>query len=267
MRLTVLVDNNTYIDKYYLGEPALCFYLEEAGKRYLFDTGYSDIYRQNAAALGIDLTNLDGVIISHGHNDHTNGLQYFAEAEAKPELIAHPQILERKRYGARDIGMPLTEADLARRFRLRLSSEPVALSENLLFLGAIPRGNDFENQRPVGERLADGQWLPDYVPDDSALVYKKEDAVYIITGCSHAGICNIVEYAKRAAGVEKVAGLIGGMHLFSGTSEQAARTVAYFAENVSGVIYPCHCTNLYAKAALMSKMQVKDVGVGLTLEW
>ena len=267
MRLTVLVDNNTYIDQYYLGEPALCFYLEEEGKRYLFDTGYSDIYRRNAAALGVDLTRLDGVIISHGHNDHTNGLQYFAETDVRPELIAHPKILERKRYGATDISLTLTEADLTRRFNLRLSSKPAAITKDLLFLGEIPRGNSFENQRPVGERLEAGCWLPDYVPDDSALVYKKQDAIYIITGCSHAGICNIVEYAKQATGISKVAGLIGGMHLFSGTSEQAKRTTAYLAQNIDGVIYPCHCTSLKAKAALMGKLQVQEVGVGLTLQW
>lgn len=267
MRLTVLVDNNTYIDRYYVGEPALCFYLEEDGRRYLFDTGYSDIYRKNAAKLGIDLSALDGVVISHGHNDHTNGLQYFAEIDKKPVLIAHPGFLERKRDGGLEISPPLTEEELARRFTLQLSSAPVALSDNLIFLGEIPRVNAFENRLPVGERLTTDGWQPDYVRDDSALVYRKGDAIYIITGCSHAGICNITAYAKKVTGVERMAGIIGGLHLFSGASEQAARTIEYLSRNVDGVLYPCHCTSLQAKAALMGKMQVKEVGVGLTLEW
>ncbi len=260
MRLTVLVDNNTYIDQYYLGEPALCFYLEEDGKRYLFDSGYSGIYRANAAALRIDLRSLDGVIISHGHNDHTNGLRYFAEMDDKPELIAHPGILERRRDGGLDISPPLTERELARRFKLRLSAGPLALSDNLLFLGGIPRANDFENRQPVGERLTENGWQPDYVLDDSALAYRRQDTLYIITGCSHAGICNIIAYAKKITGLERVAGIIGGLHLFDAASEQAARTIEYLSGNVGGVIYPCHCTSLEAKAALMAALPArKDV--------
>ena len=90
--------------------------------------------------------------------------------------------------------------------------------------------------------------------DDSALAYCSGDGVYIITGCSHAGICNIVEYAKKVTGKELVKGIIGGLHLFSGCSEQAVQTIAYLKANVKGTVYPCHCTNLAAKAALYGNL-------------
>ena len=78
MKLTVLVDNNTYIDQYYLGEPAVCYYIEDGETCLLLATGYSDVYIRNAKALGIDLAQVSVIALSHGHNDHTRGLQYWS---------------------------------------------------------------------------------------------------------------------------------------------------------------------------------------------
>ena len=74
MKLTVLVDNNTTIDRYFLGEPALSFLIEDGEARVLFDAGYSDAFVQNAAKLGVDLTRITQIVLSHGHDDHTRGL-------------------------------------------------------------------------------------------------------------------------------------------------------------------------------------------------
>lgn len=267
MKLVVLADNNTYIDQYYLAEPALSIYIENGEKKYLFDTGYSDVYLKNAAKLGINLERLDAVIISHGHNDHTGGLAFYPKTKHKPLLIAHPGIMEDKRAEGLSISLPVSESYLQERFTFKLTREPLWLDEQLVFLGEIPRVNDFENKKPVGEHcLADG-WHDDYVMDDSALVYKQKDGIYIITGCSHAGICNIAEYAKQVTGCSVIKSIIGGLHLFSGNSRQTLATVDYLKQNIEGVIYPCHCTNLAAKFALHKELTVKEVGVGLTLEW
>ena len=80
MKITVLVDNNTYIDRYYLAEPAVAYFIEDGEMRLLFDTGYSDVLLKNARAMGIDLTNLTHLALSHGHNDHTGGLKYLTSA-------------------------------------------------------------------------------------------------------------------------------------------------------------------------------------------
>ena len=267
MKLVVLVDNNTYIDQYYLGEPALSIYLENAGKQYLFDTGYSDVYVKNAAAMQLELASLDAVIISHGHNDHTGGLAYFPVTKARPKLIAHPGIMDNKRAEGLNISIPVSEDYLRERFTPVFTKEPYWLDESLVFLGEIPRINAFENKEAVGELCCGACWQGDYVLDDSALGYCASDGIYIITGCSHAGICNIVEYAKKVTGKEQVKGIIGGLHLFSGCSEQAVQTIAYLKANVRGTIYPCHCTNLAAKAALYGSLPLGEVGVGLALEW
>ncbi|WP_417204562.1 MBL fold metallo-hydrolase [Acetoanaerobium sticklandii] len=79
MKLTVLVDNNTFIDQYYLGEPAVSYYIEDEEIRLIFDTGYSDIFISNAKLLNIDLEKLTHIALSHGHNDHTRGLMYLKD--------------------------------------------------------------------------------------------------------------------------------------------------------------------------------------------
>ena len=102
MKLTVLVDNNTIIDQYLLGEPAVSYYIETGDQNILFDAGYSDAFLINAQRLDIDLTKLDKVVLSHGHLDHTWGLQYLVRLLCekpvynakgkKPVLIAHPEV-------------------------------------------------------------------------------------------------------------------------------------------------------------------------------
>ena len=79
MKLTVLLDNNTFIDQYYLGEPGVSYLIEVDGKEVLFDVGYSDAFLTNAQKVGIDLADIDFVILSQGHLDHTWGLPYLVK--------------------------------------------------------------------------------------------------------------------------------------------------------------------------------------------
>ena len=107
-KLWVLADNNTLIDRYFLGEPAASYYLELDGLRILLDTGYSDVFLQNAEKLGLDLGRLTHIVLSHGHNDHTNGLALLAERFdlSGVRLIAHPRCLLPRWYGEEYIGPP-----------------------------------------------------------------------------------------------------------------------------------------------------------------
>ena len=268
MKLTVLTDNNTIIDQYYLGEPAVSYYIEEGDFRLLFDVGYSDVYLRNAQSMGISFSDLDAVVLSHGHNDHTGGLRYFPERENKKcRLIAHPQVFEEKRADDLAIGSPIGEEELRRNFSVELSATPVAIHERFLFLGEIERTNSFENRTPVGQRKRFFQWEDDYLQDDSVLVYKSHRGLCIISGCSHAGICNIVEYAKKVTQENRVCAVLGGFHLFDPDCEQMCCTIEYLQQYRDAQFYPCHCTSFAEKAALKQKMAVHEVGVGLKLVW
>lgn len=258
MKLTVLVDNNTYIDQYYLGEPAFCCLLEAEGKKILFDTGYSDIFLKNAEKMGVDLSNLTHIVLSHGHNDHTRGLLFLPPSPAA--LVAHPDCFLPKICDGEDIGAPFSAEEVAKRWDVRLTREPVALTEHLLYLGQIPRTNDFENRTPIG--TCGG--AADFLLDDTALVWQRADGIFIITGCSHSGICNIIEQAKAVCGDDRILGVLGGFHLFE-DDDRAAATAEYFARHNIPDLYPCHCVSLKVKHRFMETLNIHEVGVGMEL--
>jgi len=268
MKLTILVDNNTYIDQYYLGEPAASFYIETEGKRVLFDTGYSDILLSNAEKMGIDLNSVTHVVVSHGHDDHVRGLKFLKDALnwSDKELIAHPDCFLPKYNGDLPIGSPFVEEEV-RGFapNYNACTTPYAITERLIYLGEVPRKTSFENKKPMGMYEKDGVRKDDYLIDDTAMVYRGEEGLFIITGCSHCGICNIIEYAKEICKTDKVYGVLGGFHLFE-DDEQTKETIAYFQSQNIKMFYPCHCVSLLVRAKMMEKLPVVETGVGMVLE-
>lgn len=266
MDLTILVDNNTYIDRYYYGEPGLSIYIEDGPRRILFDSGYSSALLLNADKMGLDLNAVDTVVISHGHDDHGRGLSFLMQAMdcREKKLIMHPRAFSRRFYEGEYIGLPFTEQEAADAFDLRTSAAPLAITDRLLWLGAIPRRHPFENRTPIGQIVENGEATDDYLPDDSALVYQGRDGLFVISGCAHAGICNIIDYACEVCGTDKVWGVLGGFHLMR-EDEQLERTVDFFCRRDIRNLWPCHCVNFKAKAAIHSRIPIHEVGVGMKL--
>lgn len=114
MKLTVLSDNSTFTDKHFFGEPGLCYWIEIEGQNILFDLGFSDIYLKNAKKLGIDILKTDTIVISHGHNDHTQGLKYFPKNHKKVILVSHPLCLLPKYSGKEYVGSPVLKKQAAK---------------------------------------------------------------------------------------------------------------------------------------------------------
>ena len=278
MKVTVLVDNNTLIDRYYLGEPGLSFFIETEGKKILFDVGYSDVFLRNAYLKGISLEDLDYVVISHAHLDHTWGfdalikvfteLRFEKREHKKPTLIAHPEIFLSRAYdNGEEFGMLTGQEMLGRYFDLRLTKEPLQITKNLFFLGEIPRLNDFEAKKAIGKILVAGDWQEDFILDDSALAYRSQDGLVILTGCSHAGICNIIEHAREVCKENRVLDVVGGFHLQQPTESHLEGTRQYFARLQPSTLHACHCTDLQSKIALSSVAAVKEVGSGMELKY
>jgi 7,8-dihydropterin-6-yl-methyl-4-(beta-D-ribofuranosyl)aminobenzene 5'-phosphate synthase len=278
MKLTVLVDNNTLIDRYFLAEPGISLYIEQGGKRILLDVGYSDIFMINAQKMNIDLRALDYVVLSHGHLDHTWGLdplvRLYTESgiegipHKKPTILAHPlAFFSKTDADIKEIGSLISQNKLSKHFSVKLSKNPLWLTERMLFLGQIERNNDFECKKPIGSILKPDGAEPDYLYDDTALVYKSPQGLVIITGCSHSGICNIVEQAKRLCSEERVIDIIGGLHLLDPSKEQLQGTVEYMKKLNPEQMHACHCTDLQSKIALSKVVNLKEVGVGLVLEY
>lgn len=269
MKLTVLVDNNTYIDQYFYGEPAAAYYIEADGARVLFDTGYSDILLKNAEKMDIDLSRLTHIVLSHGHDDHTTGLKFLHEqiGITGAQLISHPDCFLPKFSSSEYIGAPYSLDEIASITQFRPSSKPVKISDSLTYLGEIPRVNDFESKLPIGKKYKDSdsdKLEDDYLIDDSALVYQNTKGIFIITGCSHSGICNIISYAEQIYGAQRILGILGGFHLLNNDS-RLKRTIQYLTKCDIDNIYPCHCVSLTAKAEMMKKLPVAEVGVGFKI--
>ena len=272
LKITVLVDNNALIGRYFLAEPGFSLWIECGGGKILFDAGYSGIFLRNARLMGIDAAAPDTVVLSHGHSDHTWGLSALISERTsrglrgRPELVCHPGALGRKKLHGADAGMMIAPEVLGSFFDLRQSREVLEIAEKLYWLGEIeplvtPR-------RVLGEMLDEnGGWRPDECLDDSALVYDGADGLVIITGCSHSGICNIVERAKRATGREKIADVIGGFHLRSGSDEEMRPVLSYFEKAAPQKIHACHCTCFAARAALAAKFAADELGVSSVFEF
>ncbi len=274
MKLTILVDNSTYIDRYFLAEPALSIFIEDGGQRVLFDCGYSDIFLKNAVKMGVDLLHLDHLVFSHGHADHTWGVEplmrAFSEAtieqrpHKRPVVTGHPDVFETRVVpGMGEIGSLISAEKLREHFPVTLTNGPVQLTERLWFLGEIPRENDFEAQHPIGTLNG----APDMILDDTALAWMGDEGLVVITGCSHAGICNIVAHAKKVCGEDRVLDIVGGLHLLSPAQAQLTETLDYIKALNLTALHACHCTDFPSRKALATVAPQEEVGVGLVLAY
>lgn len=274
MEITVLVDNNTLIDRYFKAEPGLSVFIEDTDYRILFDVGYSGLFLENAAKMGIDLSRTDSLVLSHSHLDHTWGLdsliRFYAELEIekrpfkRPELVCHPLCLTRASAdGFNEFGNLFSPAGLEKHFHLRLDKAPVFITDNLIFLGEIPRLNHFEGKLTFGKK--DGCDMPDAVPEDSALVCRTKEGLVIVTGCSHAGICNIVDHAVNVCNDSRILDIIGGFHLQNPSKNQLEQTIRHLEKVSPKKVHACHCTDLTSKIAMADALNIMEVGVGLKL--
>lgn len=263
MKLTVLVENHAPLNSRCLAEHGLAFWIEDENSRVLLDTGASGILLQNAQKLGICLAEASDIVLSHGHFDHTGGLPHLlAEGLLKKKTITcHPDVWQEKTEDGDYIGAPVGPEVLERVATLRMSKKPRRVSKNLMFLGEIPRSNGFENQKPLGLCKREGKLQPDFLLDDSALVYQAKEGIFVITGCSHSGICNIISYAKTLFANQPVLGVIGGFHLFQ-EGEALTQTALFLQQEQIAALYPCHCISFAAKAVLHAATPIRETSVG-----
>ena len=260
MKLTILTENCA--GSHFLAEHGLSWLIETDDEKILFDTGHSDVFLKNAEMLGIDIHNeVKKVILSHGHWDHGDGLQFLENKT----LITHPNSFIRRfrKPELSYVGIHLSKKRAAEKFDLRESSGPIQLTTHLFYLGEIPRKNDFEAQTTS---FVDDFQHDDFIPDDSALAAVVKNQLIVITGCSHSGICNITEHAKKVTGISEIRAVLGGFHL-KHNNEQTRKTIEYFKKEKVTEIYPSHCTELPALAAFHRMFENPQLKTGMVLEF
>jgi 7,8-dihydropterin-6-yl-methyl-4-(beta-D-ribofuranosyl)aminobenzene 5'-phosphate synthase len=229
-------------------------HLGERRHTILFDTGYSPVgVLHNMALLDIPVENMEAIVISHGHMDHTGSLYPIIEKIPNPVLVAvHPDAFLHPRYLALPGGDKLLFPKTLDRSGIHKRSgdiietrNPVLLAEDgVLVTGQVERSTDFETGMPNALMEKDGHIEKDEILDDQALlIHLKGKGLVVIGGCCHAGIINTILYAKRLTGIDTVHAVLGGFHLSGPMFEPIIeRTIEEMAGIEPKLIVPMHCT-------------------------
>lgn len=251
MKIVVLTENTVYRQGI-LAEHGLSLYIEENEKRYLFDTGQSGVFLQNAKKQGIDLSSLNGIILSHGHYDHCGGLAEYAREFPLPAVYVREEAFEkkyhRKKDQCREIGIPW-ERELILEHAV-FTRECQQIDENMFVLGKIPAKNEFETAAEGMLVERDGEWQNDPFADEQMLIVRSEEGLNIFLGCAHVGVINALSYVREQFPGEHIHSLLAGMHLSGAGQERLQKTIDALEAYEIDLLMPLHCTGIPAIMAM-----------------
>jgi 7,8-dihydropterin-6-yl-methyl-4-(beta-D-ribofuranosyl)aminobenzene 5'-phosphate synthase len=260
MKLKILtLSENTAGLGNFLGEWGLSILVETEDLSLLLDTGQSISASYNADLLGVDLSRVSRIVLSHGHYDHAGGLPYvLRKVRKKVEVIAHPDVWADK-YSGREgqercyIGIPHQRHVLeSLGASFKSSAEPVRINSSIMTTGEIPMVTEFEMVEPYLLVREGKGFQPDELLDDQALIITTEAGLVVILGCAHRGIINTLYHAQRLTGVKKVHTVLGGCHLMDASEERIQLTIAALRDMGVEKLGVSHCTGLPA-ACLMAR--------------
>jgi 7,8-dihydropterin-6-yl-methyl-4-(beta-D-ribofuranosyl)aminobenzene 5'-phosphate synthase len=246
---TMLADGNE------LGEWGFSALVEADGHRILYDTGaHTDVVLHNAESLGVDLTTVPEVVLSHNHWDHVGGFMTLRQSVVgrKPGALAVTHVGEGIFYprstlspGIDENQMRFIKVDYEKTGGIFVvHREPVQLYPGIWLTGQVPRKYPEKNW-PKGTRVTTPAGIvEDYLPEDMALVFDTDNGLVVLTGCGHAGVINIIDFARTFIRPARVHALVGGTHLFNATDETLSWTSeklrSFGVDNLLGA----HCTGI-----------------------
>jgi 7,8-dihydropterin-6-yl-methyl-4-(beta-D-ribofuranosyl)aminobenzene 5'-phosphate synthase len=252
----------------------------DGGRRatFLFDTGVTpDGALHNIEVLGIDLSNIQAIVLSHGHTDHTHGLDGFLDklGRRRMPILLHPDAFLKRRIVYNDnrvLNLPPPSLHDLQREGIELLVErgpSFLLNGTVLVTGQVERTTDFEKGLQNQQAEIDGNWQPDpWVYDDQAIAINvRNRGLVVVTGCGHAGVINILRQVRAQTGVEEVYAVLGGFHLTGAAFEPSIpQTIEALQQVNPAVVVPAHCTGWRATQRIAQAMPVAYVpdSVGTT---
>lgn len=272
IKITILVDNSA--NENLSVEHGFSSWIETGSQRILFDTGQGTALAANACALECDLSQADMLLLSHGHYDHTGGVphvlnvnpgipvychagvflpRYSISPEAGVKLVSMPQ-----QSRAAMVGLPSRQ--------IHWVSTPRLIQPDIGISGPIPRPHAFEDTGGPFFLDPDGH-RPDLLDDDQALWIHTNRGLVIIVGCCHSGLLNTVEHIRRVSGIDRIRGIVGGLHLHNASEQRLEKTFRAIADWDVEFIVPCHCTGKDIVYSMLETFgdKVKQGRGGLTL--
>lgn len=274
MRICILVDNKA--GDGLVEEHGFSVWLEVSGRRMLFDTGQGKALLPNADTLGCDMEQLDALVLSHGHYDHSGAVADVVRIAGSSRIFCHagafvPRYSIRTGESPRNIAMPLHNGEALFNVpdnRVQWATRPRMIASGVGISGPVPRRHPMEDTG--GPFFLDPEGLhPDPIRDDMAMWIETGRGLVILTGCCHSGLINTVEHIRAVSGVEKVYGVIGGLHLINASRERIESACFALKEWNPEFVVPCHCTGdeaqSYLRVALGERVVTGYAGFELTI--
>ena len=249
LRITTLIENMPDEEGKLLADQGLSLHIDFDGKRILFDTGQTGDFVKNADLLGINLKCLDDIIISHGHYDHSGGVTTVLPeiGRAIPFYVGEGFFVPKYKHLSdgtyRYNGNPFTQQELADcEVDLQIVTEDVTyLTEKILLFKNFPSVSEFEkmNEKFV---LSQGEaYSRDEFREEIALGLRTSKGLVLIVGCSHVGICNILQAVSERV-EESIYAVLGGTHLMEADEERLEKTMEVFHKFGVQCVAVSHCT-------------------------
>lgn len=232
MKVTVLVENTSVNDELQ-AEHGLSLYIETEHYKILFDMGQTDLFAKNAKKLGIDLAEVDIAILSHGHYDHGGGLKTFLEINKKAPIYISKYAFEPHYNGTEKyIGLDVSLRDSE---RLVYTDQVVEIAEGLTLYHCNDRVKSYDLGSLGLNKMIEDRFVPDDFLHEQYLFIEEQGKKVLISGCSHKGILNIVEWFKPNV-------LIGGFHFSKLPLDETLERYAKILDKFDTTYYTCHCT-------------------------
>src|SRR5580698_7112143 len=234
-----------------IGEWGFAALVEADGHKILFDTGARpNTVLENARELKIDLGDVQNVILSHFHDDHTTGLMTLRRefSKSNPKALSRVHVangifLERRGHNPNPMLQVKKEFEATGGVFV-VHEKPEELFSGIWLTGPVPRVYPEKNY-PAGTAVNTGNgWVEDTVPDDQSLVFNTSRGLVLLSGCGHSGIINTLQYARSFLRPAPVEAAIGGFHLFAASDQQLAWTASKLKEYQTARILGAHCTGI-----------------------
>lgn len=233
MKVHVLIEN-TSAHPQLQAEHGLSLLIEACGHSILFDTGASAAFAENASLMGIDLSQVDAAVLSHGHYDHGGGLARFLDSNAHAAVWVSPHAFEPHfNASGRNIGLAPALAHHPRILPVPEAVWELAPGITLHSAATLPTNAPAEGEGMSTEQ--DGQRLPDDFRHEQYLLIEEAGKRHLITGCSHRGILNIATHFRPTT-------LIGGFHLRHATPEHLNHCASCLSALPTARYFTGHCT-------------------------